>query len=133
MIKKSFIGLTKPRLEYEVFTGAIPEPRLIPVPETVTLMIEGLFGHKDQTLLKAGEAVKVGQKLTHAPDDDSYSVATVGGTIRSVSAYTGDFSKSYTAVAIEVNEGEDTDEAFAEKTTLPSPIFRSIMTGFPFT
>jgi electron transport complex protein RnfC len=62
----------------------------------------------------------VGQKLTHAPDDDSYSVATVGGTIRSVSAYTGDFGKSYTAVAIEAGESEDTDVTFAEKTTLPS-------------
>jgi electron transport complex protein RnfC len=120
MIKKPFIGLVKPRLEYEVFTGAIPEPQMISVPDTLTLMIEGHFNGTDQSELKEGDAVNLGQKISTSTNGDSYAVATVGGTFRSVSAYTGDFGKSFTAVAIEANENTEVDAAFSEKTTLPS-------------
>ncbi len=120
MIKKSFVGLAKPRLEYEVFTGAIPVPQMISLPETVTLMIEGRFEHSNQPELKEGDAVNVGQKISLSPNGDGYAIATAGGKIRSMSAYAGDFGKSYTAVAIETNANTDVDAAFSEKTTVPS-------------
>lgn len=120
MIKKSFFGLVKPRLEYEVPTGGLPEPRLIPPPKTATLMIEGPFDQRDPALFKEGDPVRIGQKLSHSPDSDAYAVATVSGTIRSISAYAGDYGKSYTAVTVEAVESEETDDRFVEQTALLS-------------
>lgn len=120
MITKSFIGLVKPRLEYEVPTGVLPEPLVIPPPERVTLLIESPLDQRDPTLFAEGDAVKFGQKLNHSPDSDAYAVTTVSGTIRSISAYAGDYGKSYTAVTVAATESEETDDRFAEQTGLPS-------------
>jgi hypothetical protein len=40
MIKKTFIGLAKPRLMYETLESLLPEPRNIELPEKVTLLLE---------------------------------------------------------------------------------------------
>lgn len=114
MIKKSFIGLTKPRFEYESTEGMSAEPEKIPVPKKVTLFIKANYDKKDLALIKTGDKVKTGQKLLLYENSDAYVISSVTGTISSVYSYTGDFGQDYTALSIDVAENEETDEQFRD-------------------
>lgn len=119
MLKKSFIGLIKPTIQYESIIGSLPEPKMIAPPATATLLLEGPFERWDSTLYTQGDPVKFGQKLMHSADSDAYVVAPVSGDINAISSYVGDFGKTYTAIAIHVAEGEE-DDQFAARSDLPS-------------
>ena len=104
MIRKSLLGFVKPRLEYELLKDTIQEPVEIPVPESVTILLDGPYNPKESTLLKQGDSVKTGQKLSLSPETDAYAVSSVTGTITGMASYAGDFGKFYTAITIEVAE-----------------------------
>ena len=110
MIKRSFIGLAKPRLEYESLEDT-PSIKQIPNTKEITLLSNCPFDKKN-LLLKKKEAVKTGQKLLLYKESDEYVVSSVTGQISSISSYTGDFGRSYTAIAIEVADDEETDDEF---------------------
>jgi electron transport complex protein RnfC len=119
MLKKSFIGLAKPTIQYESIIGSLPEPKMIPPPASATLLLEGPFAGRDSTLYTQGDPVKFGQKLMHSADSDAYVIAPVSGAISAISSYAGDFGKSYTAVEVAVADGEE-DDQFATRSDLPS-------------
>lgn len=114
MLKKSFVGIIKPRLEYAPLTGTLPEPIRISQPSKATLLVEGSVDERDTSLFAAGDTVAVGQPLRHSEQKRTYTVATVSGTIDTISSYTGDFGRMYTAVTVLRSE-EKTDE------TVPVP------------
>ncbi len=100
MLKKSFVGIIKPRLEYESLTGRVADPIQIPPPSTATLLVEGPVEKRDASLLSEGDAVAAGQTLRHSEQSDAYAVATVSGTVGTITPYTGDFGRIYTAVTV---------------------------------
>jgi Na+-translocating ferredoxin:NAD+ oxidoreductase subunit C len=123
MIKRSFVALTKPRLSYRAIEQTPPEPKIMPVPKHATLLLNGLydpFGQKKSVLLKKGDPVKTGQKLSLYEDSDAYVVSSVTGTISAVSSFSGDFGKSYAAISIDVAENEEIDEQFSALVTEPT-------------
>lgn len=122
MIRKSFIGLTTPRFEYQILTGALPEPEAIPAPPSATLLIEEAYDRRDPEMLKSGDRVKAGQKIEVSSESRAYAVATVDGTIAAVDSYAGDFGRVYTAVSIatEGEAGVQVEEALAESSQLPA-------------
>ncbi|MBW1970758.1 MAG: hypothetical protein JRI82_14920, partial [Deltaproteobacteria bacterium] len=79
MIKRSFIGLTKPILKYEALDVKTPEPTIIQEPKKVSLLIDRTYGFKDTILLKSGDTVKTGQKLSVSENSDAYVISTVTG------------------------------------------------------
>jgi len=110
MIKRSFIGLLKPRLE----CGSIEDTlslKLIPTSKEITLLSNCPFDKK-KLLFKKKAPVKTGQKLLLYKESDEYIVSSVTGQVSSISSYTGDFGQSYTAIAIEVADGEEMDDEF---------------------
>ena len=116
MIKKSLIGLTKPRLIYETLESLLPEPQNIAIPEKVTLLLE-----TDPALLSGGQGsikekdkVKTGQKLTLAEQNAEYVIATVTGTISSITPFTGNFGKQYIAISIAAVPDEEINGDFAK-------------------
>ena len=116
MIKRSFIGLIKPRMRYKTIELTPPEPEKIPVPMKATLLLNERydpFGRNKPVLFKKGDPVKTGQKLVLYEDSDAYVVSSVTGTISDVSSLAGDFGKSYTAISIEAAKDEAVDEQFA--------------------
>jgi electron transport complex protein RnfC len=119
MMKKPFFGLAAPRFTYAVLTGKLPKPKVLPHPKTVTLLIEAPFADRDPSLLKPGEPVTCGQKLTHAPNGDAYTIATVNGTITATAPLAGDFGRRFTAVTVSASD-QPSDEQQAE-TSLPVP------------
>ena len=110
MIKRSFIGLLKPRLEYGSIEDT-PSLKQIPISKEITLLSNCPFDKK-KLLLKKKAAVKTGQKLLLYKESDEYVVSSVTGKVSSISAYTGDFGRSYTAIAIEVADNEEIDDGF---------------------
>jgi len=110
MIKRSFIGLLKPRLEYGS-VAETPSLKQIPTPKEITLFSNCPFDKKN-LLLKKKATVKTGQKLLLYNESDEYIVSSVTGQVSSISSYTGDFGRSYTAIAIEVADEEEIDDEF---------------------
>lgn len=119
MIKRSFFGLSRPRIEYETLEGKPPESEKVPTSEKVTLYCKGTYYRKD-TVFNIGDNVKTGQKLLLYEDSDAYVISSVTGTVSSISPYTGDFGRSYTAITIDVAENEEIDDQFEKISNDPS-------------
>lgn len=114
MVKRSFFGLTKPRFEYESVINLPDAPEKISVPKTATFFFKRPYDRKDSVSLKTGDKVKTGQKLLICKEDtDTYVISSVTGTVSAVSPYIGDFNEPYTAVSVQTDAQEETDEAFA--------------------
>ncbi len=112
MIKRSFIGLLKPRLEYGSVADT-PSLKQIPTPKEITLLSNCPFDKKN-LLFKKKATVKTGQKLLLYKESDEYVVSSVTGQVSSISSYTGDFGRSYTAITIEVADDEEIDDEFKD-------------------
>ncbi|MGD9232876.1 MAG: 4Fe-4S dicluster domain-containing protein [Desulfobacterales bacterium] len=113
MIKRSFIGLTKPLLKYDALDVKTPAPLVIQPSKKVTLFLDKAFNFKDAILFKIGDSVKTGQKLSYSEDSDVYVISTVTGTISSITPFNADYGKTYTAITIDVSENEDIDDQFS--------------------
>jgi electron transport complex protein RnfC len=132
MIKRPFIGLSKPKINYEVLKPATAEPKHIPQPGKVTLFIETPYNHKDTPSFSVGDRVKTGQKLSYAAGNDAYAISTVTGTIASIAPFFGDYGKSYTAVTIETAKNEEQDDTFAKLAKNPTlDIAKDYLAGLP--
>jgi electron transport complex protein RnfC len=112
MIKRSFIGLAKPRLEYGSLEDT-PSLKQIPTSKEIILLSNCPFDKKN-LLLKKKAAVKTGQKLFLYNESDEYVVSSVTGQVSSISSYTGDFGRSYTAISIEMADDEEIDDEFKD-------------------
>lgn len=112
MLKKSFTGLAKPWIRYEVLGKKPQEPVNVPDPKTATFYIEGSFQSLKEIILKKGKTVLTGSRLCLKEDDPISVLSTVTGRIKSISQVKGDFSKSYVAVSVEVSEKEEVDPLF---------------------
>ena len=113
MIKKPFIGLTKPMITYEGLTPTLAEPKPIPTPKKITLFIDTPYDYKDTLLLSVGDEVKTGQKLSYAEGNDAYVISTATGTISSIIPILGEYGKSYTAITIDTVDNEEQDDQFS--------------------
>ncbi|MGB5993290.1 MAG: hypothetical protein WBG61_13285, partial [Desulfobacterales bacterium] len=109
MIKRSFIGLTKPLLKYEALDVKTPEPSVIQPSKKVTLFLNKAFDFKDTLLFSIGDKVKTGQKLSYSENSDAYVISTITGTISSITPFNADYGKTYTAITIDVSENEEID------------------------
>ena len=132
MIKKAFLGLSTPQINYEMLPVHLPETEKIPTPKRITL-----FHPKDDernipSALGIGDSVKTGEKLSLYPDRHDYVISPVTGTIASLSPYTGDFGKSYIAISITPDGNEILDDTFGQQ--IQSPTFELVsnyLTGAP--
>jgi electron transport complex protein RnfC len=132
MIRKSFFGFVKPRIEYALLSDQHLNIVEIPDPKSINLLVDGPFNPGEATLLKEGDTVKTGQKLAPSTEKDAYAISSVTGTVTSISSYAGDFGKFYTAVSINVSDQEEFDDQFETacvETTLP--VARNYLTQLP--
>jgi len=116
MLKKSFLGLTNSRIEYELLPVKVPEPEKVAAAKTVTLFHPKNGGKSAAPAFQTGDRVRTGQKLALFADDPAYVISSVTGTISSISPYSGDFGKAYSAIAINIDENEELDQSFDNQT-----------------
>ena len=106
MLKKSFFGLSRSRIEYELLPARQPEPDKVMPSKNVTLFHSKNGNQNAPASFKAGDKVKTGQKISLFADDPAYVISTVTGTISSISQHTGDFGKTYSAITVDIAEKE---------------------------
>jgi len=133
MLKKSFLGLSNPRIEYELLPVKVPKPEKVTATKTVTLFHPNYGEPSAAPAFQSGDRVKTGQKLALFADDPAYVVSSVTGTISSISPYTGDYGNSYSAISITVDGNEELDETFdPQATSLEAAIsYLSFLPGNP--
>jgi electron transport complex protein RnfC len=107
MIKRSFLGLAKPRLQYNLVPDGLQE---LPAPSKVVLLLENSGSRGNG--LKVGDSVKTGQRLSASPDREAYVISSVTGTISATAPYVGAGGQSCTAITIDASGQDDWDDAF---------------------
>ena len=112
MIKRPFICLTKPKINYELLGGKLNVSENIALPKTATLLLASPYERKD-TLIKVGDTVKTGQKIMLSEDDSAYVISSVTGKISSLAPFMGDYGKAFTAITITTDAAEEVDDTFA--------------------
>lgn len=120
MLKKLISGLATSGIQYLPFEGRLPIPINIPLPSKITLILEDSLDEKGPILIKTGDPVKTGQKLTLFQDHPSYAISTATGTVSAVTPYRGELGQVGTAVSIDASPKEEPDDAFAAAAAQPS-------------
>lgn len=114
MIKKSFLGLKKPELKYNVETLPFED---VPMPQEATVFLK-TNGKSGEKLLKVGDEIKTGQKLKGYPESSDYVIAPVTGKIASIFSYSDALGQSYDGIKIESSGSDDWDDQFKGEATL---------------
>jgi electron transport complex protein RnfC len=109
MIKRSFLGLAKPRLQYNLVPDSVQE---LPVPGKVVLMLEEPQNGGSGNGPKVGDSVKTGQRLSSSPDGAEYVISSITGTVSAVAPYVGTFGKKCAAITIDASGQDEWDDTF---------------------
>ena len=121
MIKRPFFSLGKPKLKYPVVhTQEQDVIRVIPIPNRVNLFLENPYENNEEFLIKQGDIIRTGQKLTLKEEDKNYVISSVTGTIVSISEHRGYLGKTYAAISIETADEEQWDDKFKETHQKPT-------------
>ena len=75
MLKKSFLGLTNPRIEYELLPVKVPEPERVAPSKTVTLFHPKNGDQSAASAFQTGDRVKTGQKIALFADEPAYVIS----------------------------------------------------------
>jgi electron transport complex protein RnfC len=120
MLKRSFLGLATLQIEYEVLPVSMPVPDRVDASNTVVLLHPKSDKLNVPTLYRPGDNVTTGQKIALFADDPAYVIAPVTGRISSISPFTGDYGKSYLAIAVNIAEEEIEDSQFENVVQKPT-------------
>lgn len=121
MIKRTFIGLTAPRLQYDLVESGPEVPKIIPTPPRLILLLNERLDSTRETLIKQGSRVKNGDRLFLYKNSTEYVLSPVNGTITSIASYTGDLGIFSTYFIIEKDQAYD-EKKDAVKFTGPPEI-----------
>lgn len=119
MLKKSFFGLSRSRIEYELLPARLPEPDKVMPSQKITLFHSKNGNQNAPAAFQTGDKVKTGQKISLFTDDPAYVISTVTGTISSISQHAGDFGKTYSAITVDIAENEVLDDQFEAQIQAP--------------
>ncbi len=117
MIKRSFFGVVKPVLKYNVVPSAVEE---LPVPNRAVLFLKD--SQNGGGGFKVGDSVKTGQVLAKSSDSADYVVSSVTGTISAIAPHFGTFGGKYTAITIDAGDKDDWDDGFISESTLDTAL-----------
>lgn len=119
MIKRSFIGLTEPKLMCDLVEPGTKEPEAIPIPPRLILLLDEPLDSTKDSLVKKGDMVKKGERIFLYKDSIEYVSSPVSGTITFIAPFTGDFGALATYLVVETNTKQDVDSCFAECASIP--------------
>jgi len=119
MIKRSFLGLVKPRFEYNLAPDPVQD---VPLPKTVTLLLKAGQNGGGATALKVGDPVKTGQKLASSPDSAEYVISSVTGSVSAMAPYVDAYGRQCTAITIQASGQDDWDDGFDKAPTLDTAL-----------
>ena len=118
-MKRSFFGLAKPRLEYNLVPGSVQD---LPVPSKVVLFLKEPQNGGAGNGLKVGDGVKTGQRLSASPVGAEYVISSVTGTISDIAPYMGTLGQKYKAITIDASGQDDWDDTSRMEPTLDAAL-----------
>lgn len=130
MLKKSFLGWSVPRIEYEVLPARLPDPEHVAASNAVTLLHPKTNQQNGPALFRVGDMVNTGQKISLFADDPAYVIATATGRISSISPFAGDYGKSYLAITVNIADNEVVDSEF--ETVVQNPTLENAINFLAF-
>src|SRR5690606_6715648 len=101
-----FFGYSQISFGYELLSTAFEPPQVMPLPDTVILLLEHELGTQPSDQIKVGAPVKTGQRLSWKAGSQPGVISSVTGKISGVTAQYGDYGKKLTAITI-TREGDD--------------------------
>ncbi|MFW6011637.1 MAG: 4Fe-4S dicluster domain-containing protein [Desulfosalsimonas sp.] len=123
MIKRSFFGIARPKLEYDTIEDVRTEPVSVKPGRHVTLFIDTPFIRAGGAMIRKGDSVIPGQRLQLYEDKpEAYTISPVAGQIAEISSFLGMMEKQMTAVVIDIDQegGDSVDTSFQEISHSPS-------------
>lgn len=121
MIKRPFYLLKKPRLYYDLLEKNPKEPQSMPVPSSLILLLKEPIDGAKQALIKKGDIVEKGDRLSLYKESEEYAISPVAGTIDNIDTYLDAFGNTYTSFVIK-NDPEKTRNSELEELDLKDDI-----------
>ncbi len=112
MLKKSFLGLSKPTLTYERLLDPPSRIRQIPLPDSVTCLFDTPFEKMTDLKIQNGDSIKRGQLMVLKDGPGGTRVSPVAGTVTGITAFAGDFGRQFTAVTMKTADNVAMDSGF---------------------
>ncbi len=106
MIKRSFFTLSQPGLNYDLVEPDPKEPKSIPIPPNLILLLNEPIDSTRQALIKKGDLVEKGAKLCLYNDSTEYTISPVNGTITAIDVYLNDFGNTSTSLVIKNDQAQ---------------------------
>jgi Na+-translocating ferredoxin:NAD+ oxidoreductase subunit C len=134
MMKRSFFGIVKPKLEYDVIDDIKGEPLVVSPQDSLILFIDQAYEKFSEAVLHVGDSVKRGQKLVLTEGGKRYALAGRAGRISGISPFIGLYGRQMTAVEIKINEGglQEDDPDFKNSSSPPTlKSAREFLEGIP--
>ncbi len=100
MIKRPFFALTRPRLGYDTPEPDPKEPKSIPVPPNLILLLHDPIDSTREAFIKTGDTVDKGGKIRLYKDSKEYTISPAAGAIRTIDTYSDDFGNTSTYLVI---------------------------------
>lgn len=111
MIKRPFFSLTKPVFRYSPMRAPKDELIAIPLPDHLILLLDEPIDSGKIALIKKGDTVKKGEKLSLYPDSDVYTVSPAAGVITELDIFLNASGQSATYLIIKTDQEEAGDES----------------------
>ena len=135
MIKRPFFALTRPRLGYDIPEPDPKEPKQIPLPSNLILLLHDPIDDARETLIKTGDKVEKGGKLRLYKDSKEYTISPAAGTIKGIDTYSDDFGNTSTYLVINTDPartaGTDALQYELEDTIASADEFLRALPGAP--
>ncbi|MBF0201043.1 MAG: 4Fe-4S dicluster domain-containing protein [Desulfamplus sp.] len=114
MIKRSFIGLTEPKLMCDLIESGPKEPETIPIPPRMILLLNESLDSTRESLVKKGDMVRKGDKLHLYKESSEYVTSPVSGKITTITPVVGHTGLPVVSISLETAPGQGANTQFAE-------------------
>lgn len=118
MIKRPFFSLTKPVFKYSPMRAPKDELTAVPVPDHLILLLDEPIDSGKIALIKKGDIVKKGEKLSLYPDSDVYTVSPAAGVITQLDIFLDASGQSATYLIIKTDQEDAGDDTSVPGETL---------------
>jgi len=108
-MKSSLFGSATPGFRYAISPHKIED---IPMPEQAMLFVEQPKTRDRKYVIKIGDTIKTGQKVSVFDGNASTTLSSVTGAVTDIQTYRGDYGQNYTALSIKTAD-DDMDDTIA--------------------
>ena len=108
-MKRSFFALTKPALNYDLVEPHLEKPESISVPDNLILLLREQINNAKLSLIKKGDLVKKGEKLSLYSDSTQYVISPVAGVISTIDIFLDNLGNTSTYLVIKKDQTDSVE------------------------